>query len=311
MAQSPQEESPGGMHAPPHYPEDEAPAPFEIARPVRQTVPLVFNSPHSGHFYPRRFLALSRLDQRAIRRSEDLMVDVLFSGVVELGAPLMRAVYPRAYLDVNREPYELDPKMFAGELPAFANVRSLRVAGGLGTIPRVVSDTEDIYGAPLTVEEGLHRINAIYRPYHDALRRLLAETHVAFGLAVLVDCHSMPSSVRGAAIRARPDFVLGDRFATSCMPELMEAAAETLTGLGYSVSRNKPYAGGFITEHYGRPDQGLHALQVEVNRALYMDEERLEPHGGLPALKRDLTRLAAALMRVCGDRPGLLPQAAE
>jgi N-formylglutamate amidohydrolase len=288
------------MAGPASEPRAGEPPPFEIVRPPRQSVPLVFNSPHSGHFYPGSFLALSRLDRRAIRRSEDVLVDVLFSGVTALGAPLMRALYPRAYLDVNREPYELDPKMFVGQLPAFANVRSVRVAGGLGTIPRLVSDTEDIYGAPLAVEEALERINRVYRPYHDALRRLLAETHVLFGCAILVDCHSMPSSLRGLSGRNRPDFVLGDRFGASCMPEVMEAAAAALRQLGYNVCRNKPYAGGFITEHYGRPSQGLHALQVEINRALYMDEERLEPHAGFARLQRDLMRFAEAMTRLGG-----------
>jgi N-formylglutamate amidohydrolase len=268
----------------------------EISLPPAQTVPFVFNSPHSGSFYPDDFLAAACLDKSEIRRSEDLLVDRLFAPVVRLGAPLMSAVYPRAYLDVNREPYELDPKMFAGRLPAYANVRSLRVAGGLGTIPRVVSDAANIYREPLPVEEGLQRIERIYRPYHDTLRRLLAQTHVAFGMAILIDCHSMPSNIRGGPTRVRPDFVLGDRFGASCMPELTNCVAETLEELGYTVCRNKPYAGGFITEHYGRPARGLHALQIEVNRALYMDEHLLEPHRGFEQLASDLFRLAESLL---------------
>ena len=200
----------------------------EIDAPIEQTVPFVFNSPHSGRFYPHDFLAATCLDKSEIRRSEDFLVDRLFAPIVGLGAPLMSAVYPRAYLDVNREPYELDPKMFAGRLPSYANVRSLRVAGGLGTIPRVVSDSANIYRGPLPVEEGLSRIERIYRPYHDTLRRLLAQTHVAFGLAILIDCHSMPSNIRGGPTRMRPDFVLGDRFGASCMPELTDCASATL-----------------------------------------------------------------------------------
>ncbi|HWT31256.1 MAG TPA: N-formylglutamate amidohydrolase, partial [Propylenella sp.] len=197
----------------------------KIHLPQEQIVPFVFNSPHSGRYYPAEFLAATCLDKQGIRRSEDFWVDLLFAPVVRLGAPLMSAVYPRAYLDVNREPYELDPKMFAGRLPSFANIRSLRVAGGLGTIPRVVSDTANIYRGPLSVDEALGRIERIYRPYHDTLRRLLAQTHVAFGLAVLIDCHSMPSNSRGSGSnRVRPDFVLGDLFGASCMPELTERA---------------------------------------------------------------------------------------
>ena len=291
--------------------EETMPPACEIHLPQEQTVPFVFNSPHSGRFYPPEFLASTCLDRNDIRRSEDLLVDRLFAPVVRLGAPLMSAVYPRAYLDVNREPYELDPKMFAGRLPSFANVRSLRVAGGLGTIPRVVSDTASIYNGPLPVEEALDRIERIYRPYHDTLRRLLAQTHVAFGIAVLIDCHSMPSNIRGGGNRLRPDFVLGDRFGTSCMAELTDRAAATLHKLGYTVCRNKPYAGGFITEHYGRPARGLHALQIEINRALYMDEYDLTPHAGFERLTADLGALAASLLALVEDAAEEARQAAE
>lgn len=288
-----------------------SPLPCEIRLPVEQTVPFVFNSPHSGAFYPPDFLAATRLDKHAIRRSEDFLVDRLFGPAVHFGAPLMSAVYPRAYLDLNREPYELDPKMFAGRLPSFANVRSLRVAGGLGTIPRVVSDSAHIYRGQLTVEEGLARIERIYRPYHDTLRRLLANTHSAFGFSVLVDCHSMPSNIRGAQGRKRPDFVLGDRFGTSCMPELTDCAASILEDLGYEVCRNKPYAGGFITEHYGRPVRGLHAIQIEINRDLYMDEERLLPHDGFAPLLHDMEQLIGSLLEQISGAACALGEAAE
>ncbi len=281
----------------PADPGGEPPA-FEILAPAEQTRPFVFNSPHSGAYYPPEFLAAAALDRVAIRRSEDLLVDALFGSVVALGAPLMRAVYPRAFLDVNREPYELDPKMFVGRLPSFANVRSLRVAGGLGTIPRVVGDAANIYKAPLDVEEALRRIDRIYRPYHDALRQLLADTHLRFGRAVLIDCHSMPSNLQGTPLRSRPDFILGDRFGASCAPELVGRAQAVLRDLGYTVCRNKPYAGGFITEHYGRPARGLHALQIEVNRALYMDEARLEPSAGFARLAEHMRLLSEALLAV-------------
>jgi len=287
------------------------PPPCEILLPAEQTVPFVFNSPHSGRRYTEDFLAATSLDANEIRRSEDFLVEQLFASVVDLGAPLMSAVYPRAYLDVNREPYELDPKMFAGRLPSFANIRSLRVAGGLGTIPRVVSDSAIIYRAPLSVEEALWRIDRIYRPYHDTLRRLLAQTHAAFGVAVLIDCHSMPSNVRGSAGRSRPDFVLGDRFGTSCAPALTDAATETLSAMGYSVCRNKPYAGGFITEHYGRPARGLHALQLEINRGLYMDEQRIDAHTGFDRLAADLRKLAGDLIAAFAVADEGLREAAE
>ncbi len=290
---------------------DTRPPAGEVHLPAEQTVPFVFNSPHSGRYYPQDFLEATSLNKSEIRRSEDLLVDRLFAPVVELGAPLMGAVYPRAYLDVNREPYELDPKMFAGRLPSYANVRSLRVAGGLGTIPRVVSDAANIYRRPLTVEEGLSRIERIYRPYHDTLRNLLAQTHVHFGIAILIDCHSMPSNIRGGPTRIRPDFVLGDRFGASCMPELTDWTAATLQRLGYTVCRNKPYAGGFITEHYGRPSRSLHALQIEVNRGLYMDEHRLEPHRGFERLSADLAMLAESLIAMVHEATTVTREAAE
>jgi N-formylglutamate amidohydrolase len=262
--------------------------PFEIVAPPEQTHPFVFNSPHSGAAYPEEFLAASRLDSRRIRLSEDAHVDKLFMHAVSVGAPLLRAHFPRAFLDVNREPYELDPRMFEGRLPPFANVRSIRVAGGLGTVPRIISDSEEIYAGPLSVEVALDRIETLYKPYHAALTRLLAQTHVRFGRAVLIDCHSMPSSVRGQDGRGRADFVLGDRHGTSAARALIDHAANALSALGYKVAINRPYAGGFITEHYGRPAKGLHAMQIEVNRALYMDERTLEPHSGFVRLAAEL-----------------------
>ncbi len=291
--------------------DDPAHPPFEILNPAEHRAPIVFNSPHSGRYYPATFLQRSRLDPVTIRRSEDMMIDELFRPVVGRGAPLLRAVYPRAYLDVNREPFELDPKMFSGQLPPFANSQSLRVAGGLGTIPKVVCDTASIYPAPWPVDHALRRIDAIYRPYHDALRRLLAETHGAFGSAILVDCHSMPSTLRDGEGRLRPDFVLGDRFGTSCMPALVERATSCLHSLGYSVCRNKPYAGGFITKHYGRPRRALHALQIEVNRALYMDEEKLELHSGFGKLQNNLAVLAESMIDLAAEFASDMRDAAE
>lgn len=269
--------------------------PFEVLTPADQRLPFVFNSPHSGCQYPRSFLQASRLDERTIRRSEDAFVDQLFTHVVPLGAPMLRAHFPRAYLDVNREPYELDPKMFEDRLPPYANVRSIRVAGGLGTIARIVSDNQEIYRHRLPVSEALWRIEEIYKPYHTTLRRLLAQTHVTFGFAVLIDCHSMPSTVRHASTDTKPDFILGDRYGTSCAPELVDYASALLRSLGYKVSRNTPYAGGFITEHYGRPNRSLHALQIEINRGLYMDETTHMPNRHFVRLQNDLAIFAREL----------------
>lgn len=285
--------------------------PHEIVAPACRQVPLVFNSPHSGSCYPAAFLAASRLDEKSIRRSEDTFVDDLFLAAVDIGAPLLKANFPRAWLDVNREPYELDPQMFRGKLPAFANIRSMRVAGGLGTIARIVSESEEIYSAPLDVEEGLARIEGVYKPYHDTLQELVAATHAAFGQALLVDCHSMPSTVRGGHTRLRPDIVLGDRYGASCSGAISDAAGHILSRLGYSVSRNKPYAGGFITEHYGKPELGLHAMQIEVNRCLYMDERTLQPTAGFGRLKADLAVFVAELAALFEDVVLAQAEAAE
>src|SRR5918998_3631787 len=199
-----------------HAPEPEFEPPFVVVEPIRRTAPFVFNAPHAGSVYPRSFHALSRLDALSLRRSEDAHVDALFRGVVGLGAPLMTARFPRAYLDVNREPYELDPRMFEGRLPPFANTRSMRVAGGLGTIPRIVADGQEIYRGKLPVDEGLRRIEWLYKPYHRMLRQLVHRTARGFGHAVLIDCHSMPSTSLAKEEAAKADVVLGDRYGTSC-----------------------------------------------------------------------------------------------
>jgi N-formylglutamate amidohydrolase len=289
---------------------DDEPA-HDILVPRESRAPFLFNSPHSGAVYPETFLAASRLDRRTIRRSEDSFVDALFAAALDHGATLMRANFPRAFLDVNREPYELDPKMFVGRLPPYANIRSLRVAGGLGTIARIVTDQDEIYRGPLAVEEALDRIERIYKPYHAALRKLLARIHVAHGYAVLIDCHSMPSVIRGLDARHRPDFVLGDRYGTSCHQGLVDAAANSLRALGYTVARNKPYAGGFITEHYGRPAKGLHALQIEINRGLYMNEETFERTAGFDHLAADIAVLIGDLIASLDARFGPDTLAAE
>lgn len=267
---------------------------FEVLAPDESTAPFVFNSPHSGRTYPRSFVEQARLDFATLRRSEDSFVDELFLPVVEAGVPLMRAHFPRAFLDLNREPYELDPRMFDGRLPPFANTRSIRVSGGLGTIARVVGDAQEIYPRRLPVVEALDRIEAYYKPYHQALRRLIARTQRRFGVAVLVDCHSMPSgSQRDDAMRA--DFVLGDRYGTSCSDAIVAVLEAELHRLGYRVVRNKPYAGGYITEHYGNPSAGLHAVQIEVNRGLYMDEAAYAHGAGFARVRADIAELVPRL----------------
>ncbi|MFL4990826.1 MAG: N-formylglutamate amidohydrolase [Microvirga sp.] len=280
---------------------DEFQPPFAVSEPARQNTAFVFNAPHAGAVYPAAFLASSRLDAMALRRSEDAFVDEIFAPMVELGAPLMTAHFPRALLDLNREPYELDPRMFDGRLPPFANTRSMRVAGGLGTIPRIVADGQEIYRGRIPIEEALHRVEALYKPYHRTLRYLIQRTARTFGHAVLIDCHSMPSSSVSREDGARADIVLGDRYGTSCTALLTDLLEATLRSRGFKVVRNKPYAGGFITEHYGEPSLGRHALQIEINRGIYMDERTLTKRRGFAELRDGLTAVLDHVMREIED----------
>jgi N-formylglutamate amidohydrolase len=286
------------MTAPPESLENEA---YVLTKPNPQTLPFVFASPHSGDDYSDEFLAQSRLDATAIRRSEDCFVHELFQDAPRLGAPLIRARFPRAYLDPNREPYELDPTMFKGSLPSFVNSRSARVSVGLGTIARVVSNGAEIYRKKLDFREVEQRIDRLYFPYHAMIKQLLVATRAQFGAVVLVDCHSMPSmgsAVEGDTGRRRCDFVLGDRFGTSCDPAIVDLLERRLNDLGYSVARNDPYAGGFVTQNYGRPSAGIHAVQIEINRGLYMDEATISRAPKMAALIDNLADLMAGLNAV-------------
>ena len=271
--------------------------PFEVTEPERILAPFLFNSPHSGLVYPRAFVEQARLELAALRRSEDSFVDQLFNGVTEAGMPFMRAHFPRCFLDVNREPYELDPRMFEGRLPAYANTRSMRVSGGLGTIARIVGESQEIYSRRIPVGDALERIETFYKPYHRTLRRLMMEMQRSFGLAVLVDCHSMPSG-NGQDERSRTDMVIGDRYGTSCAAVITDVLEHELARRGYAVVRNKPYAGGFITEHYGNPASGIHAVQIEINRSIYMDERRYERTTRFEKLRQDLLAVARSLAAI-------------
>jgi len=286
--------------------EEDRVAGLVIDEPTGQRLPVVLASPHSGREYPNNFLQQSRLDPSTLRRSEDSFVDELLAEAVQLGIPMVKALFPRAYVDANREPFELDPDMFADPLPTFVNSRSPRVAAGLGTIAKVVAQGVEIYGDKLSVEEGLNRIERHYRPYHASLKALIDRTIERFGYCILIDCHSMPSgggpgdvtspSRKASTKRTAPvDFVLGDCFGHSCAPILVERAEAWLKSNGYACTRNIPYAGGYTTRHYGRPRAGVHALQLEVNRSLYMDEQRFERRSGLNTLAQQLAELMVCL----------------
>ena len=275
--------------------------PVEILVGATQTVPLVLASPHSGMTYPPDLLAASRLDPLALRRSEDSYVDEIFVDAPRLGAPLLRAHFARAYLDPNREAFELDPAMFEDALPDFVNAHSPRVRVGLGTIARVVASGEEIYARKLRFAEALQRIERLYRPYHRMLAQLLAATRARFGCYLLLDCHSMPSTTlppSRIAPRGRIDIVLGDCHGTSCDPIVADTAQRFLVDRGYAVVRNAPYAGGFTTTHYGRPAEGGHCLQIEIGRSLYMDERSYQRKPAFTQLAADMRGLAAALAAI-------------
>lgn len=280
-----------------------APQACDLRRPVGAASPVVFASPHSGRLYPSDMM--SALDAAAIRRSEDAFVDVLIEEAPRVGVAVLNARYARAYVDVNREPYELDPAMFSDELPAFAQARTARVAAGLGSIARVVGEGQEIYARKLTFDEARRRIETVHRPYHETLGRLLEETRRRFGCAVLVDWHSMPSAAAAdgrIGSKRGPDMVLGDRYGAACSPLVTALVERELEAMGYVVERNRPYAGGWTTEHYGAPGRRTHALQIEINRALYLDEGQVERHEGYGRLRRDLARLTGALARADWSR---------
>ncbi len=278
---------------------------FETIRPRRQLAPIVVNSAHSGRDYPPRFLAMTRLDPLSIRRSEDAYIDEVFGRAPHLGAPMLRAHFPRAYLDVNREPFELDPQMFRDTLPEHCNAASPRVVAGLGTLARVVAENQPIYRDRLSIEDALMRIEGIYKPYHAALQRLLGETLDQFGVALLLDCHSMPRLTRSGE-RAPPDIVLGDRYGTTCTPTVIDTAEAIFASAGFKVARNRPYAGGQTIRAYGRPQRGVHALQIEISRHLYMNETSFSRHKGFDLMVSVVNRLITALMTLeLGNDTGL------
>jgi len=276
--------------------------PFRVQRPARQTVPFVFASPHSGSCYPADFIAASRLTPLALRRSEDAFVDELFSGAPGLGAPLLSARFPRAFLDVNRAPDEIDAAMFDAPPKVAIDLPTSRVSAGLGVIPRIVRDGAEIYRSRLKAREAEERLALLYRPYHAALGRLVDETRARFGVAVVIDCHSMPSQA------AVPDVVLGDRYGASSTALLTRHAEQAFQLQGFRVARNTPYAGGFTTILHGRRDREVHALQVEINRHLYLDEEHIVKKPRFSEIKARIDHALAALVALS---PELMVRARE
>lgn len=274
--------------------------PATVILPSRQTLPVVFASPHSGRQYPQELIRNARIDSFALRASEDAFVDQLFAGAPKLGAPLLCATFPRAFVDVNRGALELDPRMFDGPLPSDADIHSMRALSGLGSIPRVVSGGIEIYKTRLPVAEAMHRIDTYYHPYHSALRKLIDATRDQFGYCILIDCHSMPGDSVDSG-KNRVDLVLGDCYGSSCHPSLTRFVEDRVRGLGFTPSHNDPYAGGFCTRHYGQPQNNVHSLQIELSRSLYMDEDTITPHRGFDTLREQMTHLISCFHDLDGN----------
>lgn len=284
------------------------PAPYQLTMPERRQTGVVFATPHSGRDYPAGFLRASVLDERTIRSSEDAFVDTLLDGVPALGAPLLAATAPRAWLDLNRAADELDPALVDG---VKLSAHNPRIASGLGVIPRVVAGGRAIYRGKITRAEAEARIDGFWRPYHDCLRGLMESARAGFGEAVLIDVHSMPheamDSIGSIGLR-RPEIVLGDRFGTSASARVMERVEKAFARAGLRTMRNTPFAGAYIAQTYGQPSRGFHAVQVEIDRALYMNEREIRPNGNFMSFRRTLQ---AILTEIAGIDGGEMPLAAE
>jgi N-formylglutamate amidohydrolase len=284
------------MDGPLSLPEADETKPFCLYAAERPFAPVIFTSAHSGRAYSADLMTGVRLCALNLRKSEDSFVDELFSAAPSCGAPLLAANFPRALCDANREAWELDQAMFAERLPDWVNTTSSRVSAGLGTIAKVVASGEAIYSMKLPFAEAERRIVTYWRPFHDTLARLIQDIRSQFGYCLVIDCHSMPSNGQGKRPGGRPvDFVLGDLYGSACASRVTRAAEAVLTGKGYLVRRNDPYAGGFITRHYGRPVDDVHVLQIEIARALYMNEVRIERLPEFLFVQKQISDLVAAL----------------
>lgn len=281
---------------------------FRLIRPARQETSVIFASPHSGRDYTAAFLAASQLDMAQLRSSEDAYVDRLFARAPLYGAPLLCALAPRAYVDLNRACDELDPAVIEGLDRAAHNPR---ISSGLGVIPRVVASSRAIYRGKITPADAQRRLDQYWHPYHDVLQSLMTSTHDMFGEAILVDCHSMPHEAIETHARPnqpKPDVVLGDRFGAAASREVVDQIEAIFVAEGFRVARNAPFAGAYIAQHYGRPLTRRHVIQVEIDRSLYLDEARVEPSSKFAAMSVRLNRVVAQIAQI-GRRA--MPMAAE
>ncbi len=283
-------------------------SPFTLTMPSPRTTSVVFASPHSGRNYSWAFLQDSVLDERTIRSSEDAFIDLLFAHAPRAGAPLLAGNAPRAFIDFNRGAEELDPALVRGAVTGGHNPR---VASGLGVIPRVVANGHQIYRGKLSLDEAQGRIREFWHPYHAKLQQLLTESLDRFGEAILIDCHSMPHEAIESLCRNRkslPEIVLGDRFGAAANGEIVDRVEAAFAAAGFRVERNKPFAGAYTAQHYGRPSRGQHVLQIEIDRSLYMNERLVRPSGNFQNLQNALQGVIAEIAEI-GRRD--LPLAAE
>ena len=283
--------------------------PIEVLEPETGLAPLVISSPHSGDIYPPSLLRAARLDRSQLRCLEDGWVDRLFACAPEIGAPLLRARFARAYIDPNREAFELDTELFDGPLPGHVNAASAKARAGLGTIPSRIAG-KPIYRCRLDFSEAERRLQLAYWPYHQALQRLLRRVQAAFGVVLLLDCHSMPGFAATGSSETAVDVALGDRFGRSCAPAIVERVEALLRRRGFQVGRNRPYAGGHITTRYGQPEIGVHALQIELRRGLFMEERTRAPSSTGQGLERGLRELLADLAAFVAEEMAPRPRRA-
>ena len=268
---------------------------FLLSKPDSQKLPLVISSPHSGRCYSPEFQRMSRVSVAGLERSEDRFVDLLLRGVVDLGVPVLEANFPRSFVDLNRSPTDLDPQLISGISGVFVRETiSEKVRQGLGVLPRLAANGAEIYDQLLPISEARRRLLYYYFPYHKMLRALLSATKARFGFVVLMDFHSMPSRSVGEGSSVANSVVLGDAFGTSALSDVADEAAVIFSNLGYRVLRNKPYSGGFITQHYGRPGEGISVLQIEISRAAYMDEQTLKSRRSFDRVKADVALFISA-----------------
>ncbi|MDB2439919.1 N-formylglutamate amidohydrolase [Hellea sp.] len=263
--------------------------PIKVQRPKQWRSGVIFASPHSGNIYPKAFTARSALKAHALRRNEDAFIAELFAPAVQSGAPLLTARFPRCFVDVNRAPDEL-PREWAADTQS----ASPRAEAGLGVIPTMLSENTPIYKRPLSFKAARQRLNTLYHPYHDALQELITEAGLGFGSVLLIDCHSMPGFAPMGS--RRPDIILGDRFGVSCHPETIARVEQSFRAMGYNVTRNYPYAGGYVTQHYGKPRSGIEALQIEINRDLYLNPVTMKKKRSYNALAENLKTVIADII---------------